>query len=100
MRGVVDRLSVPGNAIVALCDPNIGRVEYYNDLLEELGQKRAKSYTIDRFEEMLDVEKVEVLVVTTVDAHHDKYISELISWMRTPSDTDSPRSQARNQGRN
>ncbi len=100
LRGVVDRITSPDspNKVVALCDANIGRVQYYNRLLKELGQpvsvyshKRscciftdnlhchpqpAAEYTADRFEEMLDKEKVEVLVVTTMDSTHDRYISE------------------------
>lgn len=38
LRGVVDRAHIPGNAVVALCDSNAGRVKLYNRLLQELGQ--------------------------------------------------------------
>lgn len=37
--------------------------------------QKAAEYPFDQFEEMLDKEKVEVLVVTTVDANHHEYIS-------------------------
>lgn len=74
MRGVADRSSHGNNAVVALCDKNIGRVQYYNRLLQELGQPAAAEYTFDQFEQMLEEQKVEVLVVTTVDATHHEYI--------------------------
>jgi hypothetical protein len=40
LRGVVDRITGPDspNKVVAFCDKNIGRVQYYNKLLQELGQ--------------------------------------------------------------
>ncbi|KAJ9096956.1 hypothetical protein QFC20_006316 [Naganishia adeliensis] len=74
LRGVVDRAHIPGNAVVALCDTNEGRVKLYNRLLEELGQPQAAEYSDKDFEKMLDDEHVEVLVVTTVDATHNRYI--------------------------
>ncbi|GHJ85659.1 hypothetical protein NliqN6_2061 [Naganishia liquefaciens] len=74
LRGVVDRTHIPGNAVVALCDSNQGRVKLYNRLLQELGQPQAAEYSEKDFEKMLDEENVEVLVVTTVDATHDRYI--------------------------
>ncbi len=80
LRGVVDRIDVPGNKIVAFCDTNLGRVAYYNRMLQELGQPKAAEYKDDQFEEMLEKEKVEVLVVTTMDATHHLYISE---WKQT-----------------
>lgn len=80
---------------MALCDSNQGRVKLYNRLLQELGQpvsrrtfleepyldqstvcqQQAAEYSEKDFEKMLDDEHVEVLVVTTVDATHDRYIS-------------------------
>ncbi|KAJ9092800.1 hypothetical protein QFC21_006676 [Naganishia friedmannii] len=74
LRGVVDRAHIPGNAVVALCDSNEGRIKLYNRLLAELGQPQAAEYGEQDFEKMLDDEHVEVLVVTTVDATHDRYI--------------------------
>ncbi|KAJ9119021.1 hypothetical protein QFC22_003510 [Naganishia vaughanmartiniae] len=74
LRGVVDRAHIPGNAVVALCDSNEGRIKLYNRLLQELGQPQAAEYGEQDFEKMLDDEHVEVLVVTTVDATHDRYI--------------------------
>ncbi|KAG7530470.1 hypothetical protein FFLO_05011 [Filobasidium floriforme] len=75
LRGVVDRIkNNPANKVVAFCDINKGRVGYYNRLLQELGQPPAAEYTFDAFTQMLTNEQVEVLVVTTVDATHDRYI--------------------------
>ena len=40
-----------------------------------LCRQQAAEYSEKDFEKMLDEENVEVLVVTTVDATHDRYIS-------------------------
>lgn len=36
----------PASAIVALCDPNVVRMEYVNGLLQSLGEPAAKQYPI------------------------------------------------------
>ena len=119
----MDRAHIPGNAVVALCDSNEGRVKLYNRLLQELGQpvsisryhpvkpmmidaigsqQRAAEYSENDFEKMLDEENVEVLVVTTVDATHDRYISRWTGCYPTrkslPFLAISSRAQAGNQG--
>lgn len=71
MRGVVAR---PHSQVVAICEPNSVRAEYYNDLLVELGAPKVPIYKPEGFKDMLSKEKVETLVVTCVDALHDLYI--------------------------
>ncbi|KAI4524308.1 NAD(P)-binding protein [Schizophyllum commune Loenen D] len=71
VRGVVARAS---SQVVAFCEPNSKRAAYYNDLLTELGAPTVHVYLPDQFEEMLSKEKVEIVVITCVDALHDLYI--------------------------
>ncbi|KAL1693231.1 NAD(P)-binding protein [Schizophyllum commune] len=71
VRGVVARAS---SQVVAFCEPNSKRAAYYNDLLTELGAPTVPVYLQDQFEEMLSKEKVEIVVITCVDALHDLYI--------------------------
>ncbi|ORX40293.1 putative oxidoreductase [Kockovaella imperatae] len=70
-RAVADR---PDSTIVALCDLNSERIKVHQGLLKELGQPEAKTYHADDFQKMIDECKLDVLVVTTVDATHDLYI--------------------------
>jgi predicted dehydrogenase len=60
--------------VVALCDPNRVRMAHHNKLLAAEGRPPASVYAPDRFGEMLRAERVDTVVVTTVDALHDGYI--------------------------
>src|SRR6266508_1204508 len=60
--------------LVALCDPNPVRMAFHNRMLVSAGRPAAHQWPPARFEEMLRVERVELLVVTSVDATHDGYI--------------------------
>lgn len=71
VRGIIAR---PNSQVVAICEPNAVRAEYYNALLTELGAPTVPVYKPDAFQEMLAKEKVETIVVTCVDALHDLYI--------------------------
>ncbi|THH31701.1 hypothetical protein EUX98_g2457 [Antrodiella citrinella] len=71
VRGIVER---PESSIVAICEPNAVRAAYYKSLLQELGAPTVPVYKPDGFKEMLEKEKVETIVVTTIDATHDQYI--------------------------
>lgn len=83
----------PSSQLIALCDLNEERMKVHNGLLKEYGRPEAKTYhpvrsqgrpagevaadilsLQDDFEKMLKDEKLDVLVVTTVDATHDFYI--------------------------
>jgi predicted dehydrogenase len=72
LRGVVARQ--PASSIVALCEPNAVRAAYYNDLLTEIGAPVVPVYQPVEFKAMLEREKVEIVVVTCIDALHDEYI--------------------------
>ncbi|KAF7376364.1 putative oxidoreductase YteT [Mycena sanguinolenta] len=71
VRGIVAR---PLSKVVALCEPNSIRAAYYNQLLESLGAPTVPVYQPDDFKAMLEKEKVEIVVVTCIDALHDLYI--------------------------
>ncbi|WVQ80490.1 hypothetical protein IAT38_002595 [Cryptococcus sp. DSM 104549] len=64
----------PNMDIVALCDTNEARMDWHNKILAELSQPAANKYSADEFEKMLEKEKLDVLVVTTIDFTHDLYI--------------------------
>jgi predicted dehydrogenase len=60
--------------VAALCDPNPVRMAHHNRLLAAAGRPQAATYTPDRFAELLRAERVDTVVVATVDALHDAYI--------------------------
>ncbi|ORY27875.1 putative oxidoreductase [Naematelia encephala] len=64
----------PDSQLVALCDLNSERMKHHQKLLKDLGRPAATEYHPDDFEKMLDEQKLDVLVVTTVDATHHLYI--------------------------
>ncbi|MGW3956434.1 Gfo/Idh/MocA family oxidoreductase [Streptomyces sp. NPDC004752] len=60
--------------VAALCDPNPVRMAHHNQLLAAAGRPWARTYGPDRFEELLRAERIDTVVVTTVDVLHDLYI--------------------------
>jgi predicted dehydrogenase len=61
--------------LVAFCDINQTRMEYANILLHEKYQYDSVNlYKADEFDEMIEKEKPDVVVVTTVDRTHHTYI--------------------------
>ena len=74
LNGIVERPHIV--AVVALCDPNTVRAEYYvKTLQQKTGSKdRVPVYQPDQFQEMLSKERIDILVVTTYDALHEHYI--------------------------
>ncbi|WVQ96756.1 hypothetical protein IAU59_003863 [Kwoniella sp. CBS 9459] len=64
----------PSLELVALCDTNSDRMDHHNQLLKEAGRPEAKKYAAEDFSKMLEEEKLDILVVTTIDYTHDLYI--------------------------
>ncbi|MEU9632068.1 Gfo/Idh/MocA family oxidoreductase [Streptomyces luteogriseus] len=64
----------PGHVVAALCDPNPTRMAFHNRLLAETGAPAATPWEPDRFTALLAEEGIDEVVVTTVDAEHDRYI--------------------------
>jgi predicted dehydrogenase len=60
--------------VAALCDPNPVRMAHHNRLLAAAGRAPVRTYAPDEFAAMLHAERIDTVVVTTVDALHDAYI--------------------------
>lgn len=61
--------------MVAFCDINQTRMNYANKILsEELGAKPVPTYSVDKFDDMIREQKPDVVIVTSVDRTHHKYI--------------------------
>ncbi|MFC7304332.1 Gfo/Idh/MocA family protein [Streptomyces monticola] len=60
--------------VVALADPSRTRIAHHNRLLTGLGAAEATAAAPDGFADLLRRERVDEVVVTTVDASHHQYI--------------------------
>lgn len=61
--------------ICAFCDINQGRMDYYNNLLqEELNVAAVPTYSAGDFEKMIIEQKPDTVIVTSVDRTHHTYI--------------------------
>ncbi|MEJ3743059.1 Gfo/Idh/MocA family oxidoreductase [Actinomycetes bacterium KLBMP 9797] len=60
--------------LVAFADVNQTRMDTHNTWLEELGADAVPTYQAGEFTKMLDAERVDVALVTSVDRTHDEYI--------------------------
>lgn len=64
-----------GHALVAMCDSNQARMEYWNRQFEnEYGVDPLPCYGPDNFRQMIDQEKVDTVVVSSMDSTHHRYI--------------------------
>ncbi|MCZ9351824.1 Gfo/Idh/MocA family oxidoreductase [Streptomyces mutabilis] len=70
-RGLAER---PGHRVAALCDPSPTRMAFHNRLLTAAGEPPAAQWDPDRFADLLGQEGIDEVIVTTVDAEHDRYI--------------------------
>ncbi|HEX7304925.1 Gfo/Idh/MocA family oxidoreductase [Lentzea sp.] len=64
--------------LVAFADVNHTRMNVHNERLAELGLDPVPAYDAADFLKMLDEQRVDVVVVTTVDRFHDTYIVEAL----------------------
>ncbi|MET8076767.1 Gfo/Idh/MocA family oxidoreductase [Streptomyces sp. NPDC005303] len=64
----------PGHRVAALCDPSPTRMAFHNRLLAEAGEPAATQWDPEHFAELLAEQDIDEVVVTTVDAEHDRYI--------------------------
>ncbi|TDL26494.1 NAD(P)-binding protein [Rickenella mellea] len=92
----------PNMEIVAFCEPNSIRAEYYNVKLEKLMQHRVPVYKPDGYLDMLRNEKVDTVVITCIDALHDLYIVPALEanvhvFTEKPMTTDVEKCRAINQ---
>ncbi len=66
--------ATPGAELVALCDTNPVRIAAHQRLLASIGAAVPAAYAAAEFEAMLAAQKVDTVVVTTVDSTHERYI--------------------------
>jgi len=81
--------------LVAFADVNRTRMDAHNDRLVDLRVEPVPTYDAGDFLKMLDEQRVDVVVVTTVDRHHVTYIVEALDAGRDvvtekPMTTDVP----------
>jgi predicted dehydrogenase len=69
-----DLAARPGHTVAALCDPSPTRMAFHNRLLAEAGVPPATTWEPERFTDLLAEEGIDEVVVTTVDAEHDRYV--------------------------
>ncbi|MDC7241361.1 MAG: Gfo/Idh/MocA family oxidoreductase, partial [Spirochaetales bacterium] len=61
--------------LVAFCDQSQTRMDYSNTILkEECGAQAVPTYLSQDFEKMIETEKPDTIIVSTVDRTHDDYI--------------------------
>ncbi len=61
--------------LLGFCDINRTRLEYANRVLvEECGYHAVPLYGADEFEKMIEEQKPDIVMVTSIDRTHDKYI--------------------------
>ncbi len=60
--------------LVAICDTNPGRLDYVARRAAKAGAPRPSAYLAVDFDKMLREQKLDALIVTTVDSLHDEYI--------------------------
>ena len=61
--------------LVALCDTSSVRISYHNRrLASRYGRAEVPAYAADDFARLLERERPDVVIVTTVDAYHHRYI--------------------------
>jgi predicted dehydrogenase len=60
--------------LVAFADVNSARIAAHNRWLQEIGHPAVAAYRADDFATMLDKERVDTVIVTSMDATHERYI--------------------------
>ncbi|MFZ4779483.1 MAG: Gfo/Idh/MocA family protein [Terrimicrobiaceae bacterium] len=61
--------------LVAFCDPNQTRMDFYNrEIGEKFGQPPAATYKAEKFEKMLHEQRPDVVIVSSIDRTHHDYI--------------------------
>ena len=60
--------------LVAFCDINRTRMEYANEFIEEKLGYKVPMYGADEFEKMIEEQKPDTVIVTSIDRTHHRYI--------------------------
>lgn len=86
--------------LVGLCDLNQTRMDYWNRVFaEEYNAAPVPTFGAERFDEMIRQQKVDCVVVTTIDRTHHQYIIRAMELgcdaiTEKPMTVDAPRCQA------
>lgn len=88
--------------LVAWCDPNEARMQYYDDIFRQLSNTEAQaptSYHPHHFDQMLTQERPDALIITTPDYLHSEYICRSLEnglsvISEKPLTTDGPKARA------
>ncbi|OAA61991.1 NAD(P)-binding domain protein [Niveomyces insectorum RCEF 264] len=59
--------------LVAICDTNQTRMDVTNDNIAQLGGERVPTYKAEDFDKMVQEQKADVVIVTTIDRYHHVY---------------------------
>lgn len=59
--------------LVAICDTNQTRMDASNDQMVEMGGERVPTYKSEDFDKMVQENKADVVIVTTIDRYHHVY---------------------------
>lgn len=88
------------NVVVAYCDLNQTRMEYYNHYYAEtLGAAPVPTYKPADFDRMIEEQRVDCVIVTSIDRTHHRYIIRAMELgcdviSEKPMTIDAPRCQA------
>jgi predicted dehydrogenase len=86
--------------LVAFCDTNQTRMDYYNQYYAEtLDAPPVPTYKPENFDQMLEEQRVDTVIVTSIDRTHHRYIIHAMERGRDvitekPMTIDAPRCQA------
>lgn len=86
--------------LVAFCDVNQTRMDYANRMLgEKFGMQPLPTYRQDEFDNMIQTEKPDVVIVTSIDRTHHRYIIRALELgcdviTEKPMTTDEVKAQA------
>ena len=77
IRALADRYA-PDGAIVAWCDPNRVRMNYYDEILTAAGRRSPAQYSPDDFGRLLVAERPDAVLVTSPDHTHPRYAAQAL----------------------
>jgi predicted dehydrogenase len=77
IRALADRYAADGT-IVAWCDPNRARMNYYDEILTAAGRPSPAQYGPDDFGRLLDFERPDAVLVTSPDHTHPRYAAQAL----------------------
>lgn len=68
------------NVLMAFCDSNKKRMEYANKQICQLGYHDVPMYGIDEFEKMLEEQRPDIVIISSIDRTHHTYIKKAMEF--------------------